>query len=346
MSESSKDAFFVRQVERWYQNHQRPLPWRKKPTPYTVWLAEIIFQQTRIEQGMSYYLRFIKKYPDLLSLAKAEEDEILRMWQGLGYYSRALNLHKTAKILVERGGDFPKTVHELIGLPGIGPYTAGAIASIAFGQRVPLVDGNVTRLFARFFGIESPVNHLNTSKNIYSKAKELVKLSDTPSNYNQGLMDMGSLLCKPAKPSCYECPLSQECSAHHYNKVEILPLKRPKPLKSNRYLFYEFIEKDGKIAVHKRDNRDIWKNLYQLPLLLDTTSTDEKTEFELRHQNLEKMTTIRHILTHQILHLTIYRAEKFSDQNKKMEIRYVVPSLLGELAFPVPFQKFFAKILT
>ncbi len=346
MSESSKDAFFVQQVEHWYQYHQRPLPWRQKPTPYTIWLAEIIFQQTRIEQGLSYYLRFIKKYPELPILAKAEEDEILRMWQGLGYYSRALNLLKTAKILTERGGDFPHEVQELMSLPGIGPYTAGAIASIAFGQRVPLVDGNVTRLFARFFGIESPVNHPNTIKIIHSKAEGLVNLSDAPSNYNQGLMEMGSLLCKPVKPSCNECPLSQECSAHHNNKVAILPLKSPKPQKSNRYLYYVFIEKDGKIAVHKRDNQDIWKNLYQLPLLLDTSSIYEKTEFELRHRNLEKMSTIRHILTHQILHLTIYRAEKFFDQNKKKEIRYVETSLLGELAFPVPFQKFFEKILT
>ena len=344
MNDSSIDSFFVIHVERWYKTHQRPLPWRMNPTPYSIWLAEIIFQQTRIEQGMKYYLNFIQRYPDIQTLADADEDEILRMWQGLGYYSRAINLLKTARLLARNGGTFPKDTDQLKRLPGIGPYTAGAIASIAFGQRTPLVDGNVTRLITRFFGINAPVNQPDTVKLIQTMAKRLVELSLSPSDYNQGLMDMGSLLCKPVKPYCNECPLVNRCHSFVNNLTDRIPSKNPKPVKSVRYLFYGFIKINGKVVISKRDNQNIWKNLYQLPLLMDTSSVDEKTEFETRHLDLDILNKFKHILTHQILHLTIYDANPIFDKIDKKNIRLVDPELLSELGFPVPFQKFFAKI--
>lgn len=344
MSVVTGESLFVFEVERWYRSHQRPLPWRINPTPYSIWLAEIIFQQTRIEQGMKYYLNFIKKYPHIQNLAEADEDEVLQMWQGLGYYSRAINLHKTAKIVASRGGIFPSDPRELRRLPGIGPYTAGAISSIAFGQRSALVDGNVTRLIARYFGIHSEAGHSDTIRLINRKAEYMVSLCTNPSEYNQGLMDIGSMICKPSKPRCNQCPLTKNCFAFRNNLTDELPAKKVRPNKSVRYLLHVFLKADGKIAVQKRDSKEIWKNLYQLPILLDTRSTEEKTAFE-NSCPLKILDTCKHILSHQILFITIYKADHPEDLVGTENILFVEPFQISQMGFPVPFRKFFLKNL-
>lgn len=336
--------FFVYQIEKWYSTHQRPLPWRENPTPYTVWLAEIIFQQTRIEQGIGYYARFVEKYPDIQQLASAPEDEILRLWQGLGYYSRALNMHKTAKIIANRGGQFPNSVDELKKLPGIGPYTAGAIASIAFGKRTPLVDGNVQRVLSRFFGIDAPVNDSKSLAQFYALAEQLVTISENPSHYNQGLMDFGSLVCKPSKPRCTECPLLSGCYAFAGQLTNVLPVRKSAPEKMHRYMLYGYYDNDGKIAVQKRGANDIWKNLYQLPLLLDTLDEKIALDFENTHLKNHKLFTIKHILSHQVLHIRIYSCEKMPLTIQPDTLRFVRRDELSQLGFPVPFQKFFSKL--
>ncbi|GCD78475.1 A/G-specific adenine glycosylase [Thermaurantimonas aggregans] len=336
--------FFVYQVENWYKKHYRPLPWRKDPSPYHVWLAEIIFQQTRIEQGMRYYARFVEKYPEVQLLASAPEDEILRMWQGLGYYSRALNLHKTAKIIANRGGQFPNTVEELMKLPGIGPYTAGAIASIAFGKRTPLVDGNVQRVLSRFFGIDVPVNDSKSIAHFYSLADQLVKICENPSHFNQGLMDLGSLICKPSNPKCAECPLMSKCFAFTGQKWNVLPVRKSAPKKTNRYMLYGFYDNNGKIAVQKRGTRDIWKNLYQLPLLIDTFDEKVALDFENTHLNNLNLFNIKHILSHQVLYIRIFTLKKLPLIQNPDTLIFVHRDQLNDLGFPVPFQKFFSKI--
>ncbi|MFN4299366.1 MAG: A/G-specific adenine glycosylase [Thermaurantimonas sp.] len=336
--------FFVYQVENWYKTHYRPLPWREEPSPYHIWLAEIIFQQTRIEQGMGYYVRFVEKYPNIQLLASAPEDEILRMWQGLGYYSRALNLHKTAKIIANKGGNFPNNVEELKKLPGIGPYTAGAIASIAFGKRSPLVDGNVQRVLSRFFGIDAPVNDSKSLAHFYTLADQLVKICENPSYFNQGLMDLGSLICKPSKPKCIECPLASMCYAEARQLTDVLPVRKSAPKKTNRYMLYGFYDNNGIIAVQKRGANDIWKNLYQLPLLLDTF--DEKIAMDFVNTHLKKLNpfNIKHILSHQVLHIRIFTLQKLPLIEESDTFIFMPKDELSDLGFPVPFQKFFSKI--
>lgn len=344
MAPSEMDSFFVYQVERWYKRHQRPLPWRQHPTPYTVWLAEIIFQQTRIDQGMRYYLKFIEEFPDIQSLADASEDKILKMWQGLGYYTRAINLHKTAKIIAARGGEFPQCVQELKRLPGIGPYTAGAIASIAFGRPASVVDGNVLRIISRFYGISDPIDQPKTLKDCRSIADRVVRYSSSPSAFNQGLMDLGSAICKPAKPLCTECDLADKCYAFTNGLTDVLPLKHKKPVKTNRFLYFAYMEWEGKVAIQKRDAQDIWKNLYQLPLLIDTFSEEEKNEFEQRMDTEKILFETRHVLSHQILHLKVIQTEQLPAQVSPESLQYVQFNQIAELGFPVPFQKFFSKM--
>jgi A/G-specific adenine glycosylase len=216
---------FSEEIIKWYKKNKRDLPWRRTKNPYQIWLSEVILQQTRVDQGMDYYLRFTKEFLNIDELARAKEDKVLKLWQGLGYYSRARNLHATAKMVSRQyKGEFPSSHDEILKLKGVGEYTAAAIASFAFDQCYPVVDGNVFRVLSRVFAIETPIDSGLGKKEFYSLAKELIDPSQ-PALYNQAIMEFGAIQCKPKNPDCYNCPLKGMCLAHSKKMVERLPIK-------------------------------------------------------------------------------------------------------------------------
>jgi len=285
----------------WYHENKRDLPWRKTKDPYRIWLSEIILQQTRVDQGMDYYLRFVRRYPDIRSLAKASEQEILKMWQGLGYYSRARNMLATArKIQSESGGKFPADYDAIIKHKGIGPYTASAIASIAFNEPYPVMDGNVKRVISRLFGVKAPVN---SSKGIRQINDILVGLIDrnNPGDFNQAMMEFGALNCKPSNPLCDTCPLSNECQANISGWVDKLPVLERKSEQKKRTFNYLVListdEDDPVLCIRKRTGDDIWKNMYDFPFM-----EDKDLKVDLSQAKLLKTTSVyKHQLTHQLI---------------------------------------------
>lgn len=243
------------------------MPWKGEKDPYLIWLSEIILQQTRVEQGLPYFIRFREKYPAVKQLALAPQDEVLRLWQGLGYYSRARNLHETAKhIHAELRGKFPATFQEIKELKGVGDYTASAIASFAFGEKKAVVDGNVIRVLARVFGIETPFDSTAGKKQFAALAQELID-AKLPGEYNQAIMDFGAVICTPQNPECGECVFSKNCAAYLQNKVDELPVRLKKTKIQSRYFTYLLIKNKREILIEKREAKDIWQNLYQLPLI-------------------------------------------------------------------------------
>lgn len=258
---------FVDKLLKWHQNVSRPLPWKGETDPYLIWLSEIILQQTRVEYGWQYFEAFKKAFPTVQDLASASEDEVLKLWQGLGYYSRARNLHYSAKYIAnELNGKFPHTYQEILKLKGVGPYTASAIASFAFQLPYAVVDGNVYRILSRYYGISEPIDTTRGKKYFTEIANELLDL-EQPGAFNQAMMDFGALQCKPAAPKCNECPLQPNCVAYQNNQVEALPVKSKRQQHKHRYFNYLVFD-DGEFTyLQKRSNKDIWKNLYEFPLL-------------------------------------------------------------------------------
>ena len=251
----------------WFAENRRDLPWRHDPTPYEVWLSEVILQQTRVNQGMDYYLRFIKKWPSVTSLAQATEEEVLKMWQGLGYYSRARNLHHCAQQVMEQhGGQFPADYEQLKKLQGIGEYTAAAIASIAFDLPHAVVDGNVYRVLARLFDIDIPINNKEGQKLFAQLADELLNRKQ-PGLHNQAMMEFGALQCTPKNPNCLHCPLLAQCLAFAHQTVLQRPVKLQTKKNVTRYFNYLVIRINENIYLHKRSGNDIWKNLYDFPCI-------------------------------------------------------------------------------
>lgn len=262
------------------------MPWKKTKDPYKIWLSEIILQQTRVQQGTPYYIKFVTEFPTVHDLAEATEDKVLSAWEGLGYYSRARNLHASAKIIsLELNGVFPSNYDEILKLKGVGPYTAAAIASFAFDQECAVVDGNVQRVISRVFGIEEPIDTTKGKKEIEQLASELIH-QQKPAAYNQAIMDFGATLCKPKKPFCNDCPMKNQCYAFKKNKVELLPIKIKKIKKRTRYFHYLIIEESEKILIEKRGSGDIWQGLYQFPLI-ETTEAKLLNEKEIK-QTIEK----------------------------------------------------------
>lgn len=254
-------------LRNWYQIHKRSLPWRETSNPYKIWISEIILQQTRVNQGLSYYLRFIERFPDVETLATAEEDEVLRYWQGLGYYSRARNLHKASKQIMEKfAGKFPEKFEEVLSLPGIGTYTASAICSFSYNQNYAVLDGNVFRVLARLFTISTPIDTNTGLKEFSQMAENLLDKTDSHT-HNQAIMEFGALQCVPANPDCYICPLKEHCKAYTLNIVADLPVKQGKTAVSNRYFNYFFIQSADFTYLQKRTKKDIWQNLYEFPLI-------------------------------------------------------------------------------
>lgn len=305
----------------WYLANQRELPWRQTNDPYAIWVSEIILQQTKINQGLNYYLRFISRFPDIQSLANASEEMVLKTWEGLGYYSRARNMHATARVLVEQyDGKFPEDNKELEKLKGIGKYTAAAIASIAFDKAVAVVDGNVIRFIARYHGIEEAVDISGTINTINQIAEKLIS-NESPGIFNQAMMEFGALQCIPANPDCMNCPFVGDCSAHSSNKVGAIPAKARKVKLSARYFNYMIVRtnRNGSPAIllKKRSKDDIWKHLYDFPLietdrLLDAQRLKDHSAFQSIFSGVEPEIevlhgTYRHILTHRIIHARFFK---------------------------------------
>ncbi|MFT3979677.1 MAG: A/G-specific adenine glycosylase [Ferruginibacter sp.] len=268
MSKDSNKEFFTRSLMHWHNHaNKREMPWKGEKNPYKIWLSEIILQQTRVEQGWEYYLRFIKKYPTVKELAAAPEDDVFKLWEGLGYYSRCKNLHFTARYIAgELQGKFPAQYDEIVALKGVGPYTASAIASFAFNLPHAVVDGNVNRVLARYFGIEKAIDSTDGKKDFAKLAQQLLD-TKKPGLYNQAIMDFGATVCKPQLPLCGQCVLQARCIAYKEAKVHELPVKEKKIVKKNRWFYFLVIEKEGYVFVRKREAKDIWQNLYEFVLL-------------------------------------------------------------------------------
>lgn len=302
--------YFSDKLVKWYEIHFRNLPWRTTDDPYKIWLSEIILQQTRVVQGLPYYLQFTEKYPTVQKLAKAKEEEVLRLWQGLGYYSRARNLHKCAKTIVEKyNSQFPQTFEELKTLPGIGDYTAAAIASFAFKEAVPVVDGNVYRVLARAFGIADDIAKPQTKKIFFEKALTLIDPLQ-PDLFNQATMELGATVCTPANPNCEQCPINGDCYANVHGMQGVLPVKKKASPARKRYFYYFIIKKGNALAMNKRERKDIWQGLYDF-YLVEQKRSKKVTSILLEDKNLkslEKATLssevskiYRHVLSHQII---------------------------------------------
>lgn len=302
---------FTKLLIGWYQQNKRCLPWRTTKDPYKIWLSEIILQQTRVDQGLPYYYKFIEGFPYVTDLANATEEHVLRLWQGLGYYSRARNLHKTAKLIVsEHSGQFPRSEEGLLKLPGIGPYTAAAIASIAFDEPVPVVDGNVYRLLSRYYGIHLDILSTKAFKHFYQLGLRLID-KQNPGDYNQAVMEFGAIQCKTGKPDCNNCLLNMGCIAAQNNWQLILPVKKKKAKSRNRFFNYLILTIDNKILMRQRTGNDIWQGLYDF-VLIETekphlfNSLDHKVIDRIKNEIVHINTNdniIRHILTHQILNV-------------------------------------------
>lgn len=281
----------------WYQNVKRDLPWRNNPNPYFVWISEIILQQTRVDQGLPYYIKFIERYPNVQELANATEQDVLSNWQGLGYYSRARNLHETAKVICYKfNGVFPDTYAELLKLKGVGKYTAAAIASFCFDEPVAVLDGNVFRVLSRLYDIDLPINVSMNHKIFESLANELIDKS-RPATYNQAIMEFGALQCKPSSPNCGICPLRIHCLSFKNNTVKLRPLKIKTQKIKERYFIYWIIEKNGSILLRQRQDNDVWKKMFEFPM----TEFESKQIWESKaiEKNQCDIKPITHILSHQ-----------------------------------------------
>jgi A/G-specific adenine glycosylase len=299
---------FNQRITEWYCINKRDLPWRKTRNPYFIWVSEIILQQTRIEQGLNYYLRFVDTFPDVSVLAKASEQQVLEVWKGLGYYSRARNMHFTAQQVVKDfSGIFPSSFDSLIKLKGIGQYTAAAISSICSDEPEPVVDGNVVRVFSRIFGFESPVGSTKIFKDVRNKSKSYITDSD-PGTYNQAVMEFGALFCKPKNPQCEACIFKNECYAFKNNVVDKLPLPKGEKPKRERWLNYLVVVTPQGLLMQQRGIKDIWANLWEFPLLESgrLISLDEAIQWIDDERLLLTGTEIvkfekdfQHILTHQ-----------------------------------------------
>lgn len=312
MKKKANTLLFSHKISEWYLNNKRDLPWRASPTPYKTWLSEVILQQTRISQGLSYYHSFMNKYPTVYELAIAEEEEVLKRWQGLGYYSRARNMLAAAKqIVTNYNGELPGNYNDLIKIKGIGEYTAAAIASIAFNAPIATIDGNVNRVITRYFGISEAINSTKGKKIIKEKANNIID-PKSPGTHNQALMELGALICKPQNPECHNCPLQTACFAFKKNVTGSLPQKIKKGKKKERYIYYFVVNHKQHLLLSKRTNNDIWKNMYDFPHIESQHylpfekliySTMWNTLFQGNKINIEKLSEEHiHILTHQRIH--------------------------------------------
>jgi A/G-specific adenine glycosylase len=300
-----KKKYFTENLLTWFATNHRPMPWKGEKNPYLVWLSEIILQQTTVRQGLPYFERFVAQYPSVFDLANAPEDDVMKLWEGLGYYSRARNLHATAKhIAIELKGSFPMSYDGLLTLKGVGSYTAAAIASFAFDLPHAVVDGNVYRVLSRYFGIEEAIDSPNAKKVFTVLANELLE-KNRPADFNQAMMDFGATHCTPAQPNCKNCLMQTACVAFAKNLVSVLPIKSKKMVKRDRFFNYFILNQGDFVFIKKRLEKDIWQNLYDFPLLETTEFVDDlanidDTNFPIHQfKLLRKSQPFKQLLTHQ-----------------------------------------------
>lgn len=305
----------VFEIFKWYRKNSRNLPWRNTRNPYKIWLSEIILQQTQIIQGRAYYEKFVDNFPNINALANAPEDRIMKLWQGLGYYSRARNLHKAAIIVRDRfKGKFPENHAEILKLPGVGAYTAAAIASFAYDAPYPALDGNVFRFLSRLFDIDAPIDE-SKNRTIFMNILQEMMQGQDPATFNNAMMEMGAMVCTPARPDCANCCVAAWCEAKKQNTIALRPVKVKKVAVRRRYFNFIFIEYNGGFYVQKRTGKDIWKNLYQLPLIESIGPLNEKSiagelQSLIKGKTLLKPVfdkSVRHQLTHQTIEASFWK---------------------------------------
>lgn len=341
-------------LKEWYSENKRELPWRDTKNPYLIWVSEVILQQTRVAQGYEYYLRFIDRFPNSASLAQAEEDEVLRLWQGLGYYSRARNLHAAAKMIeAEYAGTFPNQYKDILSLKGIGEYTAAAIASFAFNLPYAVLDGNVFRVLSRLFGIATPID-TSAGKNQFTELANSLLDKDDPATYNQAIMDFGALQCVPSSPDCTVCPFSERCFAYLGKSISQYPAKQGKIQQKERFFYYFDIRCGEYLYLQKREADDIWKNLYELPLIECSSrfSFRELAEQESFKNLFPEGTypqfssaevSMKHVLSHRIIHATFSKVEIVNDDFLSENLIKVKRDDLDKYAISRLVDKYFEK---
>lgn len=329
---------------KWYEENKRQLPWRETADPYLIWISEIILQQTRVAQGLDYFNRFVGRFPDVATLAEAPEDEVLKYWEGLGYYSRARNLHAAAhQIMTVFGGKFPETYEEVLSLKGIGEYTAAAICSFSYGLPHAVVDGNVYRVLSRLFALDTPIDSGAGKKMFFSLADDLLD-RHRPGIYNQAIMELGALQCVPRSPRCEMCPLVVKCRAFADGNVESYPVKQGKTEVKPRYFNYLHILKDGDTWINRRSENDIWRNLYELVLI----ETEKEVSFEelVQMPRYKKLLPSsdevvvsgipvcrRHVLSHRIIYARFYTIEIVKESEALSQYKRVSMNEIGQYAF-------------
>jgi A/G-specific adenine glycosylase len=342
----------------WSSANQRELPWKKDNNPYIIWISEIILQQTRVEQGTPYFLRFVSKFPDIRALAAAEEDQVLKVWEGLGYYSRARNLHFTAKQICSKyGGEFPNTYAGILQLKGIGPYTAAAISSFAFELRHPVVDGNVLRFVARMLSILEPIDISLTKVRIGQFVTSAIQ-NVSPSSFNQAMMDFGSSICTPLKPKCDRCPFQMYCVSYQNDIVSKIPYKSKRIVRKDRYFHYlDITFPEELMLIVQRTNTDIWKNLYELPMIeTDSPFVPDFGKIENYLQSIANTCqlvpgTFRHVykdkqvLSHQNIYGFFYKIEADGQPVKINQDHYLVErAKVSNFAFPKIMTMYLKKV--
>lgn len=323
----------------WSDQNPRPMPWNNLSDPYQIWIAEVILQQTRVAQGISYFKDFIEKFPDVYTLAEASEEEVMRVWEGLGYYSRARNLHAAARyVVLEYNGVMPDNYQDLLKLKGVGPYTAAAVASFAYEEPVGVVDGNVKRVIARIFGIEESIDEPSVHRHIQAVVNEAVRYF-TPSEFNQAIMNFGALQCRPASPGCSGCPFGDFCVAYLEDLTAELPVRRKTLKKKEKSLHFGIYMSGGKVALQKNNSSNIWKGLYLFPPVADPAAETGKTENPLRPMEITPW-----ILTHMKLRIHFYRLEEYpNDWKETQEITMIKSKNLDNFALPRPLRLFLKK---
>lgn len=334
----------------WYKLNKRDLPWRFTKNPYKVWLSEIILQQTRVAQGLPYYLKFLKLFPTVEHLAKAEEQEVLNTWKGLGYYSRARNMHKSAQMIAfDYDGDFPSNFESLKKLKGVGDYTAAAIASFCYREPVAVVDGNVYRVLSRVFGIETPIDTPAGKKEFDALADTLLDIHN-PDEHNQAIMEFGALHCLPKNPDCENCIFSNNCEAFSQKKVGDLPIKSKKIKRRSRYFNYLVIKNGEKYAVERRDEKDIWANMNEFPLIESSKEVLGESELLVlleKEYGVQTEVTLqqaskKHVLSHQDIFYSFWKVQLSKEQQEK----YTFYSLkaMNEMPFPKLLETYISNI--
>lgn len=320
---------FSKKILQWYQENKRELPWRQTTDPYKIWLSEVMLQQTRVAQGMPYYEKFIKAFPEVQDLANASEEEVLKLWQGLGYYSRARNMHATAKTVVEEyHGIFPNNYKDLVKLKGVGDYTASAIASICFNEPEPVVDGNVYRVLSRYFGVDIPINSTKGVKYFKELARKVMAQEDIR-DYNQGIMEFGAIQCAPKKPYCLLCPLKDGCIALKENRIPELPVKMKKGKIRERFFNYlVLLDENKNTTLEQRKGKGIWQGLFQFPLIETNEPTEERKlkqtiaeqfpKLDIASISLYNEEAIVHKLSHQHLKTKFWIVEVKSGLTNKL----------------------------